>query len=91
MAKRKLQNPNAPVTNQALGEAVDAILEGMESLPTREEMNLRFDQVDTHFDQVDNRLTNLEAEVAFVKRDISEIRSDLAVTPSNGKKHFTVA
>ena len=69
MANRKVKNPNAPVTNQTLGEAVDAILKGMESLPTRDEVNSRFDQVDT-------RLTNIEAEVMFIKRTIGKAKSE---------------
>lgn len=75
-------DPNAPVTNKTLDEAVDTILQGMDKLITnfREEVRVGFKKTELRFDRV-------EAEISGVKDDINGLTAELSDTVS--RKEFT--
>ena len=65
------------VTKTMLGEAVDAILNGMNNMVEglKSEMN-------SQFDKVENRLGKVEVELSYVKDEINGLKADLSTTPS---------
>ena len=77
-------NDKEDVTKAMLGEAVDAILEGMNKMVggLRTEMKSGFDAVDSRFDKVDERLERVETEVFHVKDEINGLKAELSDTPS---------
>jgi hypothetical protein len=66
-------NPNDVVTNKTLGEAVDAILKGMD--------NVIF-QTKVGFKEVNSCLEKLEADVSYIKDDVKGLKADLSGVPS---------
>ena len=49
----------------------------MNNVPTKKEMNARFEQVDRRFDQVDKRFEHVESRLDHVERDVSETKRDV--------------
>ncbi len=73
----KTKDPNGNVTNKALGEAVDAILKGMDNLLKEE----RKFNVQTFASKED-----LNREIGWVRDDINGLKADLSDTVS--RKEF---
>jgi archaellum component FlaC len=78
------QDPNEPVSQGMLNEAVDAIPEGMEKMigGVHGEMKGLRGEMNSRFDKVENRLQSVETEVRFVKDEINGLKADLSTTPS---------
>ena len=66
-------------------EKLHSLLEGlaehmMNNLPTKQEMNERFEQVDARFDKVESRLEKVETDVDQIKVDIHHMKGDILQT-----------
>lgn len=74
---KKITNPKALVTNKTLGEAVDAILKGMDNI-IKEEKKFNV--------QTFTSKDDLSREIGWVRDDIKGLTSELSETVS--KKEF---
>ena len=73
-----IRNPNAPVTNKTLGQAVDVIIHGVERMFDKQDKRIdqRFKQVDGRLEKVDGRLEKVEAGQADIKRQLTDLKLD---------------
>lgn len=69
----KKKNPNAPVTNQTLGEAVDAILGGVDKMFKEE----RIFNTNTFATKED-----LKTKINYVRQDINGLRAEISTSPT---------
>ncbi len=73
------------VTKDLLDDAVETILQGVESLVDEKVGGLK-SEVKAGFNQVNTRLEKLDNEIMWVKGDVKGIRSDLSDTVTR-KEH----
>ena len=71
------EDPNAPVTNKKLDDAIGTVVKGMDNLFKRlvKEMRDGLKQTNSRFDK-------LEVEVRGVKDDVRGVTAELSDTPS---------
>ncbi len=83
MTKFKIKNPNAVVTNKALYEAVDVLVQWTDGLIKEQNTNLN-----KRFDKIDKNLKEVKTEISWVKDDIKGLTADLpdAVTKTEFNK-----
>jgi hypothetical protein len=83
MTKR---DPKALVTNKTLGQAVDAILNGVERMFDKQnkQINKRFKKVDERFKKVDQKLGRIETDVRDTHRRMIDLEVD---TPTRTEFH----
>ena len=74
----KANDDKTPATKgdvrQIVGEAVDAVLQGMDKL---------WGKIDTRFDKMDSRLHKVESDVHFIKDNAQGLDAELAMKPTN--------
>jgi hypothetical protein len=78
-------DPKAFVTNETLdkklGEVVDTILQGMDTMASGIKTELRTEMANG-FNAVDKRLGKVETDIVFIKRDIRDIKIELGNVPT---------
>lgn len=71
-------DPNAPVTNKTLSEAVDTLLKGMDNMADEQKKILTTkDDLKTFATKED-----LKRETSFIRQDISDLRAEIATSPT---------